>query len=254
MLLLFAIIINVSQADLIKNNLNNLDSDMVVREIDLKYNIKDRNTTVEEAVQAVKIVSDIENVTVISLQASEELLMKVIVNDYKKVTDVIDQLAIKEGYEVIVEESKLVNIEIIRVVEVMSYLSLGIIMLLTYFTFLINLQHFIEDRKYEIALYKAFGYQDNQLLILLLFESIFMVFISFIFACLIGCFIINLFIIPAINEKNITDIIGNKLTVDYLPVMVTLFLSCLLTSLSSLTALNRIKKISSFVLIKQKGS
>lgn len=250
MLLLLAITLNISQNEFIDGKLNNLKSNMVIREFTLKYSSDTNINDLEGLMNKVLKVPHIDKVIVLSPIEKNKVVMKITVDDYSKVMSVIDGFSAKEGYEAIVEEGKMINVEIIRVVKVISLMSLGAIIFLTYLIIIININSFIDDRKYEIALYKAFGYQRRHMFILLLLGNIFMIIFSFILASLLDFIIINQLSSALVHTKNITDIVGNKMSISLVPMGITLIICMVLTLISTMFSLKKVSKISAYMLLR----
>ncbi len=250
LLLLLAIAINLSVFNFINNSLNNLNSANTTRVFLLKYTNHEKKINKENVKNEVLRTPHIEEITILETPQDNEIMVQVIVDNYRNVLDVIERYNEEEKYEVIIEEKNLVNVEIIRIVNLISIIALIIVIVLTYSIFFINIKSIIYDRMYEIALYKALGYQHKHILIFILLSSSIILIISFLIANILAFFITEVLISDGINFININNFIDGKVVISFNTVATTFSLCFLLVFTALLSSLKRISKISPNILLK----
>lgn len=251
MLLLLAITLTISVDTFITENLNNLEGNEVIREVILKYRPDKGDNSRNMILKEITKVKHIDSTVVLS-ETDNEIVIKAIVDDYSNVISIVNEFANKKGYEVIVKDRNIVNVEIVKMVNSMGFITLSIVIILTYSTILINIKSFIDDRKYEIALYKALGYQQKHIFVLLYVETNIMVLLSFIIACILDVIIYDYIIYPRINVGELAGAIGSKEAINIKVLLMTLCVCLLLVFISSVNSVKKISKISPHILLKAK--
>lgn len=239
LLLLISISVNTSVNNYISNELNNLDNQNNVREFTLKTNSEIENLENIEHINSATIV----------FRDSSNIIYNIIVDDYSNLMNLVNMFESNSNYEVILEERNLINIEIIKVVGKVSTLSLIIIIIVTYFSFFANNIYHIYGKKYDIALYKTQGYQNEYIFKMIFIETIFLALLSYCLA-LIGNLIFNNLSTLAIFHNDIVRIIIENSILDFNVVVKASLLSLVIVIISVFTSFNKIKKIHPMILLK----
>lgn len=239
LLLLISISVNTSVNNYISNELNNLDNQNNVRGFTLKTNSEIEN---------IESIEHINSATIV-FRDSSNIIYNIIVDDYSNLMNLVNMFESNSNYEVILEERNLINIEIIKVVRKVSTLSLIIIIIVTYFSFFANNIYHIYGKKYDIALYKTQGYQNEYIFKMIFIETIFLAFLSYCLA-LIGNSIFNNLSTLAIFSNDIVRMIIENSILDFNVVVKAGLLSLVIVIISVLTSFNKIKKIHPMILLK----
>lgn len=239
LLLLISISVNTSVNNYISNELNNLDNQNNVRGFTLKTNSEIEN---------IESIEHINSATIV-FRDSSNIIYNIIVDDYSNLMNLVNMFESNSNYEVILEERNLINIEIIKVVRKVSTLSLIIIIIVTYFSFFANNIYHIYGKKYDIALYKTQGYQNEYIFKMIFIETIFLALLSYCLA-LIGNLIFNNLSTLAIFHNDIVRIIIENSILDFNVVVKAGLLSLVIVIISVFTSFNKIKKIHPMILLK----
>ncbi len=249
-LILCSLFFTISSFYFIDDNLNNLEGEMVFREFTLEYSGGGYNVDVEDFIKELYKIPHIEKVSIISLDQNISLQMTITVDDYRNISKVTHYFSNTENYMVIINEKAIINVELIKTIKIISFIALCIVMVATVITVIINVNVFINERRYEIALYKVVGYNKSHLFKLVFTESSIMVIVSCILAYISTLFLFNNILSRILSKMEITNLMRTSISLDLITVLITGVICMLFTFFLSIIILNKMNKISPYMLLK----
>lgn len=249
-LLFLAYGFNVNTNRVIDDNLNSLDSEVVYRKFHLKDRSYNEKLTSKDYIERIKKHPYIDSVEIVSSKKDGELLMDIIVDDYRNVEKVIENLSQTDDYIIIRDENSIVNVETIDTIKFIGKVSLITIIILNFIIISITIKTSIDDRTTEIALLKAIGYNNKHLFLIIFTGSILSTFIGYVSSIFITIFSLYKIINPVIVRGIDNSLIGGSITVGLYENIFVVLMLFIISLTSSIVLLKKTKKISPCQLLK----
>ena len=206
--------------------------------------------TIENVIRHINEVISDENMikSVDMLEENEEQIEIVMtINDYKNNLLVTSKLDKVNGFTVTIEDEKLSNLEILRIVEnitrYMMYGMLGVI----FITMLFNQLHLMNEKRSEYAQLKAFGYQSLHISIIIAVNVLTLNIMSYILAIIMTHLIlkIDFSIFKNVNYALKLEMLGP------LNIILDFLLIVIITIGALLMILRKIEQIEPMILLKK---
>lgn len=249
-LILCALFFTISSFYFIDDNLNNLEGEIVFREFMLEYSMESYDINIEEFINEFYNTPHVEKVSIISLDKNQSLQMLITVDDYRNISIVADYFNTTKNYNIIMNEKAIVNVELVKGVKIISFIALCIVIALAFITLMINVNVFINERRYEIAILKVVGYNRRHLFKLVFVESSLMIVSSYILAYLITLLLFKNVFSSILFKIEIINLMRTSQNIDLITVFITGTICILFTLINSITLLNKMNKISPYMLLK----
>lgn len=241
-MLLNAITIKINLYESVNNEMNSLEGQKVVRAFEMTYT-SDNNIDKKDVKEDVLTCPHIQRINFISCGVDGQIRMRIIVDDYSNVNRVLAYFDNKINYNIFVKEENIINARIIKISTYLSNISICIIMILTYIIIYIQIKNIINGKKYEMALYKTFGYRSKNILFIILFQEYMIVILSYLIAL----------IMHRITQNKIMNTIKLFNDINMLPRYFSLLIVCVfIVLIATLHSFKQLLKIEPYMLLKNR--
>ena len=228
----------------------NINNNTKYRSFEL--NIDDKNIPYKEK-ETLEYMRKTEHVVDIQVNREDNDSIKyieVIVDDYRNVDNIVMKLNQEKYFNAYRYEENVIDESMINTMKKTSFFMFIIIIFFAFIKLSIIMVSIINERIIEIAIFKAIGYNNKNLFILIFVENIIMAIGSYLISVVISNGIINLIINTIIKHAIKSKLISTGLKLNlqiYFNTLIVLIILCLLTSIKSVI---KTKKISPIKLLK----
>lgn len=132
-------------------------------------------------------------------QSKDELLITAFIDDYKNVKSVISKLSNINGYTVNYIKDNRVEISSFKLILLISRIINVMIILVIFVICMVVIEKVINNKVYDIALFKAIGYRDLHIFLMIFLEIFIIVIIAYCISVLISVFAVRELIYPILK-------------------------------------------------------
>jgi ABC-type antimicrobial peptide transport system permease subunit len=229
----------------------NINNEISYRQFTMKIN-SEKNQEIEgKYIKYIKSIPQISNLKINKSNSEQIDSIDITIDDYNNLDHVITKLKYLDNCDIILNADYVVNLSLIRSIKYGSVIMLVVIILCTLCIVYIAMSNSINENTQDIMLYKAVGYNNKNLLLMILSENFIFSSISFIISIVIVNLLIKCVVNPFINLRKIGSLIGTKLGVHVGIYLSCIFIVTLVVIITSLMMLGKTKKISIIELLRE---
>jgi|GEM_PF-3388989 len=198
-------------------------------------------------------IKNIPGVVGLTVKTSSELPQDIVVtiDDYEKIGNILKELKRIDDCDIILDADYVVDLSLIRSIKTACILVLVLILSCTFGIVYAAIYNSVKEKTREIMLYKAVGYRNNNLYMIVICENIIYSLLSFLISILSANITLRFIINPiiAIRMHSIPAFGGIRISPAIYLLNVAII--CIITWVTSLTMVARIKRLPIIGLLRE---
>ncbi len=175
----------------------------------------------------------------------------VTIDDYEKIDNILKELKRIDECDIIFDADYVVDLSLIRSVKTACILMLVLILSCTFGIVYVAIYNSVKEKTREIMLYKAVGYRNKNLYMIVLCENIIYSFLSLLISILAANIILRFIINPVIAVRMHSIPVFAGIRISPAIYLLNIAVISIITWVTSLTMMDRIKRLPIIGLLRE---